>query len=269
MLDTLTWTGGYQVMRSLLFITGLLLATASPAVAQSAFRIRVGAGAQWQPTYIGADDGKVSPLFKFDIARGSNPFRFKAPDDPIGLSLFSSSGFSAGPSVDFERKRRNSDVGTPIGDVSRTVEVGGFAQYQIGKSIRVRADVRKGIDGHEGVVGSLGIDQFWRDGDRYVFSIGPRLRFADQRYQQAYFGVSPEASLATGLPLYRPSAGIDAVGALSGLTYQFNPRIGMFGYGRYDRLVGDAARSPVVRDFGSRDQLSAGVGLTYTFSIRP
>jgi outer membrane protein len=153
--------------------------------------------------------------------------------------------------------------------VGNTIEVGGFAQYEVGKSARIRADVRKGLGGHDGVVGSLGIDQFWRDRDRYVFSIGPRLKFSDQRYQQAYFGVSPEASLATGLPLYRPKGGIYAVGAISGISYQFSPRIGMFGYAGYDRLVGDAGRSPVVRDFGSRDQLSAGAGLTYTFSIRP
>jgi outer membrane protein len=257
-------------MRSLLLVTGLLLVTASPAVAQdNAIRIRVGAGAQWQPSYVGADKGEVAPLFKFDIARGTNPFRFKAPDDAIGLSLLSKGGFSAGPSINLERKRKNADVGVPIGEVGRTVEVGGFVQYRMGKSTRIRADLRKGIDGHDGVVGSLGIDQFWRDGDRYVFSIGPRLRFSDQRYQQAYFGVSPEASLATGLPVYRPKGGIDAVGAVSGISYQFSPRIGMFGYGRYDRLVGDAARSPVIRDFGSRDQFSAGLGLTYTFSIRP
>jgi outer membrane protein len=42
----------------------------------------------------------------------------------------------------------------------------------------------------------------------------------------------------------------------------------MFGFARYERLVGDAAKSPIVRDFGSRDQLSAGIGLNYTFTIK-
>jgi outer membrane protein len=41
----------------------------------------------------------------------------------------------------------------------------------------------------------------------------------------------------------------------------------MFGYGRYERLVGDAADSPIVREFGSRNQLSGGLGLTYTFTM--
>jgi outer membrane protein len=42
----------------------------------------------------------------------------------------------------------------------------------------------------------------------------------------------------------------------------------MFGYARYERLVGDAADSPIIRSsFGSRDQVSAGVGLSYSFTI--
>jgi outer membrane protein len=42
----------------------------------------------------------------------------------------------------------------------------------------------------------------------------------------------------------------------------------VFGYARYARLVGDAAKSPIVRQFGSRNQLSGGIGLNYTFVIR-
>ena len=41
----------------------------------------------------------------------------------------------------------------------------------------------------------------------------------------------------------------------------------MTGYAKYDRLLNDAADSPVVRRFGSRDQLSGGAALTYTFFV--
>jgi MltA-interacting protein MipA len=36
-------------------------------------------------------------------------------------------------------------------------------------------------------------------------------------------------------------------------------------FDRFDRLVGDAARSPVTRRFGTADQFTAGVGVTYSF----
>ena len=91
--------------------------------------------------------------------------------------------------------------------------------------------------------------------------------FSDGRYQRAYFGVTPAASLATGLPTYRPGGGVHGVAMASGLSYQFDKGWGMFGYARYERLVGDAAKSPIVREFGSRNQLAGGLGLNYTFTI--
>jgi outer membrane protein len=42
----------------------------------------------------------------------------------------------------------------------------------------------------------------------------------------------------------------------------------VFGYGRYERMVGDAAKSPIVRDLGSRNQLSGGLGISYTFIMK-
>jgi outer membrane protein len=52
---------------------------------------------------------------------------------------------------------------------------------------------------------------------------------------------------------------------------QINARWGIYSYAKYDRLVADPGRSPVVRAFGTRDQLSGGVAQSYTFggSERP
>ena len=41
----------------------------------------------------------------------------------------------------------------------------------------------------------------------------------------------------------------------------------MTAYAGYDRLVRDAGASPLVRRYGSRDQFSGGLGLTYTFLV--
>ena len=252
-----------------LLIAAALLPMPAIAFAQDSddIRVRVGIGGQLRPDYIGSDDSTLAPLWDLDFARGTDEFGFEAPGDSFGITLISSNGFSAGPAANIESSRTNSEAGAPIGKVPTTFEAGAFAQYQAGESIRLRGELLKGIGGHEGWVGSLGADHIWRDGDRYVFSIGPRLLFSNARYQRAYFGVSPEAALATGLPTYRPDAGVHAVGLTSGLSYQFDSRWGMFGFARYDRLVGDAAKSPVIRQLGSRNQTSAGVGLSYTFTV--
>jgi outer membrane protein len=250
-------------------ISAAVLAS-SPAWAQDGrdYRVRIGLGAQVQPEFKGADDSEIGPLVDVDVARGSNPFGFEAPDDSFGIRLINSKGFSAGPAANIEGSRKNSDVGAAVGKVKTTFEAGAFAQYEMGDHFRVRGELLKGIGGHRGLVGSVGADFISRDADRYVFSVGPRLLFSDSRYQRAYFGVDPAAAIATGLPLYRPDGGMHAVALASGLSYQFTPKFGMFGYGRYERLVGDSAKSPIVREFGSRNQLSAGLGLSYTFTIR-
>ena len=254
----------------------LLIALAATASAWSAadaqdnrdIRVRVGVGAELRPDYVGADDTSVSPLFHVNIARGTRQFAFTAPDDSPGIAVTSANGLSFGLAGNIEGRRKASDVGAPVDSIKRTFEAGAFAQYEWHDSFRVRAELLKGVNSHKGVVGTISADKIWRDGDRYVVSLGPRVLFADGRYQRAYFGVSPAVSLASGLPAYRPSSGVYAVAVASGITYALNNRWGVFGFARYERLVGDAAKSPITRAFGSRNQLSGGIGLNYTFTIR-
>lgn len=230
-------------------------------------RVRVGAGAQLEPEYIGSDKVGVGPLFSVKIARGTKQFAFSAPDDGPSIAVGSADGLSFGLTGNIQGKRKASDVGAPVGDVKRTFEVGAFGQYEWQDSFRVRAELLKGLNGHDGIVGTVSADKIWRDGDRYVFSLGPRVSFSDGKYQRSYFGVTPQVAVTAGLPAYRPGSGIHSVGAASGVSYALDNRWGLFGFAKYERLVGHAAKSPIVREFGSRNQFSVGAGVNYTFII--
>ena len=70
---------------------------------------------------------------------------------------------------------------------------------------------------------------------------------------------------ATGLPVFDADGGFHSVGAYAGLTHMLGRDWGVYGYAGYDRLIGDAADSPIVRAFGSRDQFSGGLGLFFEF----
>lgn len=248
----------------------LVLIAAAPAQAQErrGWTVTIGAGAQIQPKYPGADDIGIGPMPDFDLRRTGDPIAFEAPDEGWGFGVLGrDSVIDIGPSLGFVNKRKNADVGAAVGEVGRTFEVGGFVQANVSPNFRLRVDARKGVNGHEGWVGDVSADFIARDGDVTIFSIGPRLRLADSDYHRAYYGVTPAASAATGLPVYAPGGGIHAVGVTTSLRHQFTYNWGMFGYAGYDRLVGDAADSPIVRAFGSRDQFSAGLALSYTFDI--
>jgi outer membrane scaffolding protein for murein synthesis (MipA/OmpV family) len=228
-------------------------------------RIRVGLGAQFVPSYPGADDHSLRPLVDVSIARGSKPFDFEAPDESFGPSLIDEGGFEFGPALNFESSRKAEDVGVALDKVPFTVEAGAFVEYEFSPKFRFRTELRKGLGGHEGWTGQAGADFVARNGDEWLFSIGPRVTWSDARYHRAYFGVTAAEALRTGLPAYRPRGGVQALGGTVGFLTQLSRRFGIYSYAKYDRLVGDAADSPVVRGFGSHDQFSGGLALTYTF----
>ena len=258
-------------MKTILLASAAALFAITPAHAQEGaddYRVRLGLGGQVRPQFPGAKDKEVVPYVDVDIARGDKPFGFEALDESFGIPVYSKNGFSFGLAANLEGKRRQSDVGLPVGNVPMTFEAGAFAEYYATESFRLRGELRKGVNGHEGLIGSIAADQIWRDGDKYVVSVGPRVFFSDGRYQRAYYGVDAPAALASGLPAYRPGGGLYSVALASGASYQFDERWGVFGYGRYERLIGDAAKSPIVRSVGSRNQLSGGLGLSYTFTVK-
>lgn len=254
------------------FLLPAALLAALPAHAQEdatpekrPLRVRTGLGAQIVPKFPGAKDNGISPYPDFAIARGSDEFVFEAPDEPFGFTVLRAGGIEVGPSVTFQGARRRRDMGVSMDEVGFSLEAGGFVQFWLAPRVRLRAEGRRGLTGHRSWVGSAGIDYVIRDGDRYVFSLGPRVNLSDAGYQRAYFGVNPGEAARTGLPAWRPDGGVHSVSAIAGVTYSLGGRWGMVGYARYDRLVGDAADSPFVAAHGSRDQGSAGIGLTYTF----
>ncbi len=242
---------------------GLLLV---PAVADAAQkRTRITLGPQVVPGFPGAKRVSVRPLFDVSRARPEEVFAFEAPDESIGFPLIRASRVQFGPAIELQGVRQRSDVGGVLPRVGFSVELGGFVQAQPTPALRVRAEARQGVSGHRGLIGVVGADYVARDGDRWLWSAGPRVTLADRRYQRAYFDVDSTAAAAGGLPVYRAGGGVQAVGGAASVLRQFSPRWGIYGYAKYDRLLGDAAASPVVRRFGSRDQLSGGLALSHTF----
>lgn len=253
------------ILAAALVLFPVAAAEAQEGEARPPLRTRVALGPGVTPRYPGSDQFSFRPVIAIDRARGDDPFRFEAPDESFSPPLIRAAGFTLGPSVNFEGKRRSRDTDGRLDPVGFTVEAGGYVNYQLTPGLRLRIEARQGIGGHKGLIAIAGADVVARDGDRWLFSIGPRATFTNGRYNRAYFGVSPEESARSGLAAFRPDGGLQAVGATAGALAQFTDRWGVYGFAKYDRLVDDAARSPEVRRFGSRDQLTGGVALTYTF----
>ena len=94
---------------------------------------------------------------------------------------------------------------------------------------------------------------------------GAAFTYGSGNYMDEYFGVTPNDSLASGLPVYVPGAGMRDVRAWATafyhLTLQWHVGAGVM----YSRLVGDAADSPIVADRGSPHQWIYGAGALYAW----
>lgn len=250
----------------------LTLIAGSPASAQESagrgWLVTIGAGPQISPRYPGADSYGVSPMPIFGLRRPGDPLPVTSPDQSFGFGLLSrDSVVNFGPALRPIGKRDPDDVGAPVDEVDISIELGGFVSVNVAPWLRLRAEGRKAVTGHDGWNGDVMADFVLRPSERTVITLGPRARIADDRYHQAYYGVTPAVALATGLAPYSPGGGFHAVGVNAGMTHEFSQSWGMYAYAGYDRLIRDAAASPIVRAFGSRDQFSGGIGLSYTFQV--
>jgi outer membrane scaffolding protein for murein synthesis (MipA/OmpV family) len=198
-------------------------------------------------------------------ARGDEPFAFEAADESFGFSVFNKDGLGIGVAANLEGKRSAKDVGAPLDTVKTTFEAGAFLQYQFS---RASARAPKCAGASAGMTDSSASSApitSSATATRICSRSDPRVSLSDSKYHRAYFGVTPGESVRTGLAAYRPDGGVHAVGATAGFLTQLTNRWGLYSYAKYDRLVGDAASSPIVRTLGSRNQLSGGLALTYTF----
>ena len=243
-------------------------AQAVPAWAQESpqRQVMIGAGAQLKPAYPGADHSKVSFLPDLTVWRTGEAIPVETPDEGKGFSIIGDSGGTAfGPALTFAPRRSATAVpGLPA--IGFGVELGVFAETYVAGPVRLRAELRHGIGAHQALTADLAADLVLRRGNEGLLAtIGPRLRWGSAKYNRAYFGIAAPGP-SPALPAYQPGCGIYAVGAVAGIHLPVGRRLGLFSYAGYDRLSDAAARSPIVKT-GSQDQFSAGLAMTYRFSI--
>lgn len=231
--------------------------------------VNVGGFVVVAPKYEGSSDYRaigvpfVAPAFD-----GGGRLQFKGPDD-VRFRLFELNGFEAGPLAGwrFGRDEEDSRRLRGLGDVDGGLVAGGYMAYRAG-FLKPFLSYHHQITGDDaGGVVRFGSEAIWQlgRGSEIVGSVG--ASWADQRYMDAYFSVTPGQSAASlaGLPIYDADAGIKDVfvGATAKVALSELWTLNLTG--RYAHLVGDAADSPVTE---SVHQWTAGVGLTYRLNLR-
>ncbi|MEO0976306.1 MAG: MipA/OmpV family protein [Pseudomonadota bacterium] len=227
------------------------------------FVVDLGLGAIVKPRYESADSYLVYPMPIISVGRFYLPGLGQVVDGRrrAGVFFFPSFNYIG------ERKASDSTDLTGTDTIDWAVELGLGGGFRT-EHFRAFAELRQGINGHTGQVGQLGIDGILYPGDKWEFSFGPRASFASGEYMDTYFGVSSREAANSGgrLTQYDPGAGFKSIGVAARGSYDWNDDVRLHIRGGYDRLVGDAADSPIA-EAGSKDQFSIGLGVSYRFAF--
>ncbi|MPZ55107.1 MAG: MipA/OmpV family protein [Rhizobiales bacterium] len=239
------------------------------AVPAADWTVTLGVEGRVLPAFEGSDRYVVRPFPIVDIRRAGTPRRFSSPRDGVSVAIVNVGQFRFGPSGKASLPRRESDDPglRGLGDVDWTLEIGAFAEYWVLPWLRTRAELRQGIGGHHGLVSEITADVVVPATETLTLSAGPRLILATAAALRPYFGVDAAQSVTSGMPVYDPEGGIRSVGLGAQLRQQWSAQWATNVFLEYDRLVGDAARSPILSRSGSADQVTVGLGLSYSFNI--
>lgn len=230
--------------------------------------IELGAGGRVRPRYLGADDYIVTPFPIISVDYLSIPGLFTVGgSDRTG-------GLRFGPSFGFTGSRDSGDDADLFGtrDLDETYEVGVRVGYEYAidavYGLEFYGEARGAFGEASGVVGGFGVDAIARPTEALELKFGPRATLASSDYMSTYFSISQAESAASGgrLDTFDADGGFTTVGVDGSVRYEFRPNWFARADASYERLVADAADSPIAR-VGSRDQFTFGLGLSRRFSF--
>lgn len=251
---------------SLSAMSGAALAESGQISAKDAnkqFVIDLGVGAMVKPRYEASDSYLIYPFPIISIGRFYVPGLGQVNDGQRRTGPF------VYPAFNYIGERKASDSadlrGTKTVDWALELGLGGGYRTE---HFRGFAELRQGINGHHGQVGQLGLDGIIYPFEKWEVSFGPRADFASEDYMDTYFGVSASEAANSGgrLKAYNPGAGFKSLGVSARASYDWNDDVRLHLQGGYDRLIGDAADSPIAEG-GSENQFSVGVGVSYRFAF--
>ncbi len=234
--------------------------------------VTLGASAILAPRFPGAKGYDSIPIPTFDIRRFGTPEVRSAPDDNPSLALLNISGFEIGPVAGFRDGRSTSDTKALAGihTIDWDVDAGIFLQYwAVQDTWRFRTEFRQAVSNGSGLVIDVGSDWFYQPFDGWTISAGPRASFGDGAYMKSYFGVTSGDAARNGrLSSFDTSGGLKSVGLTVSVSHKIDPDWSIHVYDRFDRMVGDAADSPIIARIGDANQNIVGITLKKSFNIK-
>ncbi|MFE8646418.1 MipA/OmpV family protein [Sphingomonas sp. NCPPB 2930] len=246
---------------------GLALLAALPAQAQESPKtdsssvfgdetnVTLGLGVTAGPRYMGSKESMARPVPVINISRG---IFFADSMRGVGAEYASTSGFyiSTALNYDFGRAEKNSDwrPGSSklrgMGDVKGAATANLFVAQQIAPWLSVNADaaVRLADAQERGNRYRLGVTGTVLQRQQDVVTVGANVHAGDQRYNQAYFGVTQAQAARTAFSAYKAESGVYGYSLTADWKHDFDKHWSMYLAVSVMDLGGKAKKSPLVME---------------------
>ena len=225
------------------------------------------------PEFEGASNQSIIPLVAGEL-RWEDRY-FAVDGVSARANVLNSRNFEFGPVADISFGRGKdvkSGAVRALGLIDDAYQVGAFAAVKLPTLLTEGDEVRLSIQGtrdvsdvHEGWLGEVSLRYRLPVSSKLSLSADASVRFADDKYAKTYFSVSTPDAAASGLDTFEAEGGVKDLGASLTATYALTDRWAISAFGGYRRLVGDFGNSPIVKDAGDRNQLTAGIGIGFNF----
>jgi len=207
------------------------------------WKVNLGIGAGMAPAYPGSGDYQAVPLPLIDAEYMGKLFASTARG--VGYAFYNQPSSRAGfrMTIDYGRNAKDNPRISSLGDVPPTYEAGFFFEGYKGPW-RTKFDFRQGLNGHEGIVGSLDLAHARRLDEHVVMLLGVKGNAGNENYMNAFYGVPANNRLKQ----HPAHSGFEEVSAYTSYIYQFNRNVYWTFDARVSQLVGGAKSSPVTED---------------------
>lgn len=248
-----------------------------PSGQQDDWKFTLGAGILYVPAFLGSKDYQAVAFPNIKVEYKDR--LFASPGEGVGCKVINNDKWSAGLKAKFDFGRTEDDDNPfriagdktnalrGLGDVDATVELGGFVEYSMGP-LTYQLELRQGVGGHEGLIVETGLDFrgfIEQCGKSIMYSFGPRATFADSNYNNAYFGIDQTQSARSGLARYDADTGLVSYGIGGFAVVPITDSVSLGVFVGYDRLAGEVADSPLIKERGDENQFMGGMRITYEF----
>lgn len=224
--------------------------------------IRIGALGIYKPAYEGSDDYQLRGFPFIDITwrdtfflnahKGLGAYVWNRNECKLGLAI----GYIFGRDED-----DSSDL-QGLGDIDSGATANVLFEWAIG-DVALEARYEQQITGQDtGFQVHLGLGYDLRIAEKTTLQSSIKTTYASPDYMEAYFSVSPSQSTRSGILVDDAASGFKSFGFQIMAIYRLDQHWGIHAGAGYDRLIGEAADSPVVKD---ENQYRVSIGLSHNF----